>query len=151
MAFSWTTSVAGLRFRVGVETVVVGMGSSDFYYFYWLMPFWSVSRWWRNQIDCWRCKSASWWPEVSDAVPVQTGSVASPIDKRVWGRNGCQFLKQDGFFLSTHKTGRQKTARYSPWPWADLFKSCASTRRQPGRFWPMEMTWSSASTSWRVW
>ena len=38
------------------------------------------------------------------------GSVALPVDKRVWGRNGCQFFKRDGFVLTIHKTGRQKTA-----------------------------------------
>ena len=39
-----------------------------------------------------------------------TGSVALPADERVWGGNACQFLRRDGLFLPTRKTGRQKTA-----------------------------------------
>ena len=48
------------------------------------------------------------------AWATQTGSVALPADERVWGRNGCQRLKRDGFFLPTRKTGRQTTLRCSP-------------------------------------
>lgn len=45
----------------------------------------------------------------------ESGSVALPVDQLAWRRNGCQFLKRDGsFFLPTHRTGRQKTARYRP-------------------------------------
>jgi len=45
-----------------------------------------------------------------EPVRIVEGSVALPVDKRVWGRNGCQFFKRDGFVLTIHKTGRQKTA-----------------------------------------
>lgn len=60
-----------------------------------------------------------------DAGAHCAGSVALPVDKRVWGRNGCQFLKLDGFVLPMHKTGRQKISRYRLAAVADLCGSCA--------------------------
>ena len=48
--------------------------------------------------------------EFAALAGISRGSVALPVDKRVWGRNGCQFFKRDGFVLTIHKTGRQKTA-----------------------------------------
>ena len=38
------------------------------------------------------------------------GYVALATDERDFGRDECHFLKLDGFALSMHKIGRQKTA-----------------------------------------
>lgn len=40
----------------------------------------------------------------------KNSSVALPVDEGVLSRNGCQFLKRDGFFLPMHKFGQQKTS-----------------------------------------
>ena len=69
-----------------------------------------------------------------------TGCVALAKDERNFGRDECQFLKQGGFVLSMHKTGRQTTARYSLPVVADLCGSYASIRCRPGHFWRLEMT-----------
>ena len=47
---------------------------------------------------------------VGAVVMTSPGSVALATDERDFGRDECYFLKLDGFFLPTHKTGRQKTA-----------------------------------------
>lgn len=47
---------------------------------------------------------------VKSGDKVELGSVALATDKRDFGGDDCQFLKQDGFVLPMHKTGQQKTA-----------------------------------------
>jgi len=49
-----------------------------------------------------------------ESTILRFGSVALPADERVSGGNGCPLLKQNGFFLPMHKTGRQKTAHCRP-------------------------------------
>ena len=55
----------------------------------------------------------------------ETGSVALSADECDFDGDECQSLKQDGFSLPTHKTGRQTTARCSLSAGADLYGSCA--------------------------